>query len=298
MTTVTLILLCLAIAGRELYLAFDRKRTMTDPVAAAEIAALHGRIAELEAAVQRPAPALAPVDLESVENRLAAAETALHEADARLTALSRQLNERVVPEVDERLAEQRDLTDRLTAEISRLRRQVRRRLEEAVTASLGGDRVDMVHGLVGGTVPANRRNPLTEAYEGCVAAFGLQVELAESGGDRRWHTRYFLSGVGPRELERDFLDMLRELREGEPRQAVRALLTGLHGLREGVAQIGPLHVVRLPQVLLCGVPPPAELLRHRRPAAGDPRALADRLRGLPPTRLCDLSRWRPRPPGG
>ena len=37
MTTVTLILLCLAIAGRELYLAFDRKRPAPDPAAAAEI---------------------------------------------------------------------------------------------------------------------------------------------------------------------------------------------------------------------------------------------------------------------
>ncbi|TNY37897.1 hypothetical protein [Thermomonospora catenispora] len=300
MTTVTLILLCLAIAGRELYLAFDRKRPAPDPAAAAEIAALRDRVAELEAAVRRPAPAPVPADVEPVERRLAEAEAALRDADARIAALLEQVNERLVPEVNHRLAEQRDLTDRLAADVARLRRQVRRRLEEAVIASLGGDRVDVVPGLVGGAVPAERRGALADAYEGCAAAFGLQVELAEPGGDKRWHARYFLSGVGPRELERDFLGLLRELREGEPRRAVRALLTGLHGVPEGVAQIGPLHVVRLPQVLLCGVPPLADLLRRRRPAAvvGDPRALADRLRALPQTRWCDLSRWRPRPSDG
>ncbi|MBA9001778.1 hypothetical protein [Thermomonospora cellulosilytica] len=303
MTTVVLILLCLAIAGRELYLAFDRRRPVTDPVAAAEIAALRGRVAELEAALERPAPAPAPVDVEPVERRLAEAEAALRAADARITSLVEQVNERLVPEVNDRLAEQRDLADRLAADVARLRRQVRRRLEDAVAASLGAgpaEPVNMVHGLVGGRVPADRRPPLTEAYEGCAAAFGLQVELAEPGGERRWHTRYFLSGAGPRELERDFLGMLCELREGAPqRRAVRALLTGLHGVQEGVAQIGPLYVVRLPQVLLCGVPPLAELLRREQPAAAvrDPRAVADRLRELPQDRLCDLSDWRPRPLG-
>ncbi|REE97624.1 hypothetical protein [Thermomonospora umbrina] len=240
MTTVVLILLCLAIAGRELYLSFDRKRPTVgaDPVAAAGLAELGGR-----------------------------------------------------------LAEQREVTDRLAADVARLRRHLHRSLEDAAAASLGGDRVDVVHGLLGGDAPADLREPLTAAYEGCAAAYGLLVELAEPGDARPWHTRYYLSGTSPRELERDFLRLVGLLRGGDDAwpEAVRPLLEGLYGSERGVAQLGPLSVVRSEGSLLCGVRPLAELLRSEPPAvvAADPEVMAGRLRALPETRVCDLSSWRP-----
>ncbi|ACZ00253.1 hypothetical protein [Thermomonospora curvata] len=322
MTTVVLILLCLAIAGRELYLAFDRKRTPEEQITAAELAALQARLSELESELQAasatgppPAPALQaakPDDaaesasraalqnrLDDIEPRLTRQEEGLRVADTRIRSLIEQINDRVLPEINERLAEQRDTTDRLAAEVARLRRQMRRRLEEAARASLGGDPVDVVRGLLGGKVPASARVALTEAYERCAAAHGLQVELADSSGDKTpWHTRYYLSGTSPRELERDFLKAMGALRGGagpDRLGELQPLLSELCRLEEGLVQIGPLLIVRASGTLLCGVRPLVESL-HRDPSSAavkDLQTLAGRLLELPATRRCDLSSWRP-----
>lgn len=275
--TAVLILLCLAIAGRELYMAFDRKRT--DEAGDAGLAETRHRVAEL---------------------------TRLVEArDARMDSLISQVNDRMLPEVNSRFAEQREAADRLRAELDRLRDELRResraqlraRLDQAVAASLGADAVDTVLGVLGGEVPGPARTTLAEAYEKCALSYALRVELAEPDGGAPWQTRYYLSGPSPRELERAFLDLVRGLRSGTAGPA-DPLLSELRQVEDAVAQLGPLLLVRTPQALLCGVRPLADLLRNDPGALpADPAGAAARVRRLPTTRFCDLSTWQPRSGG-
>lgn len=287
MTTVVLILLCLAIAGRELYMAYDRRRP-GDSVAYAEIADIRRQVAELKASRDELREELKDELQSEFKKELSRRDEALQEADSRIRSLISQINDRMLPEINAQLAEQGEATDRL-------RRHVRRRLDQAVAASLGADPVDTVSGVLGGEVRSAEQVSLTEAYEQCALAYGLDVELADPGGDDPWQVLYYLTGPSPRELERDFIDLLRALREGlEGTGPVHPLLKGLRGIEAGVAQLGPLVVVRTPEALLCGVQPLAELL-HREPSAlfADPAAVAVRLRSLPESRFCDLSTWRP-----
>ncbi|TDB85033.1 hypothetical protein E1264_22555 [Actinomadura sp. KC216] len=290
--TVVLVLLCLAIAGRELYLAFERKRIPGAPEIAdirTQLRALKGTRDELESVRTSQREQLERLAREQDRDR-----EALGEADARIRSLIAQINERMVPDVNEKLSRQRELlagqdeaVRALAAEVAGLRANLARRLDQAVAASLGAEPVDMVGGVVRAE-PSPAREALTGPYERFTGHHGLRVELTDVG-------RYYLSGRSPRGLERDFLDLVRSLR-AEPwvpsgdATEIRDLLDVLGSADRGAVQIGPLLAVRTPESLVCGVLPLAELLRPE--TAGlpdDPPAAARRLRLLPETRYAVLS---------
>ncbi|GAA1818227.1 hypothetical protein [Actinomadura chokoriensis] len=282
--TVVLVLLCLAIAGRELYLAFERRHSPGAPEIAdirTQLRALKDTRDELEGFRASQRERLDRLAAEQDRDR-----EALAAADARIRSLITQINDRVLPDVGGRLkqqreaaAEQRDALDRLAAEVAALRAHLAGRLDQAVAASLGAEPAEMVAGSLTAD-PAAARGPLTGPYERFAEHHGLRVELAD-------RDRYYLSGRSPRALESDFIELVAALRADcrETTGAARTLLGALRDVDRGGAQIGPLLIVRTPESLVCGVLPLAEL---RHPAAdllADPPEAARRLHRLPEPRL-------------
>ncbi|HEU5026278.1 MAG TPA: hypothetical protein VFV01_15280 [Spirillospora sp.] len=289
---VILVLLCLAIAGRELYLAFDRRRRAGAPEIAdirTQLTALkdtrdeleHFRSAQrerLERLTAERTAELAP--LAAGQDRLA---ESLRETDDRIGSLVAQINDRMVPEVNERLNTQKAALERLTADVAALRAHLVARLDQAVAASLGAEPADLVAASLT-AVPAAARAAPAGPFERFLERYGLWCELAD--GDR-----YYLSGRSPRGLERDFLELLADLRPGRAAPAeAAALLTALRGAARATAQVGPLLIVRTPGELLCGVLPLAELrLPETAGLLDDPSRASARLRRLPAARLLDAS---------
>ncbi|TYK50851.1 hypothetical protein [Actinomadura decatromicini] len=278
---VVLVLLCLAIAGRELYLAFERRRSPGAP----EIADIRTQLRELKRTREEldGVRAAQREGLDRLSREQDRDREALAAADVRIRSLIAQINERMVPDVNARLTRQREAVEALSAEVAGLRAHLARRLDDAVAASLGAEPAD----LVGGTLavrPESARDALTGPYERFAAHHGLRVELTD--GDR-----LYLSGRSPRALERDFIELVRALRGefAEDTSEARALLDGLRDADHGGATLGPLLVVRTPESLVCGVLPLAELLR---PDAArlldDPPAAARRLRRLDERRFYDV----------
>ncbi|MQY05648.1 hypothetical protein [Actinomadura macrotermitis] len=260
--TVILILLCLAIAGRELYLAFDRKRSGGGP----EVALLRRRVAGTAEEVAR---------LRRAQDKQA---TALTETDGRIASLVTQINDRVVPQVNQGLGAHRAALDRLEGEVAAIRAQLAGRLDQAVAASLGADPVDTVVGALAAD-DEEVRAELGRAYERFAGACGLRVEMVVPVEEEPWRVRYYLSGRSPRALERDFIELLRA-----PGAEARALLEALRGVGQGGAQVGPLVMVRTPDALVCGV-----LTLARLRCGADPLADPDGLRRLPESRLLDAT---------
>ncbi|MEO3823237.1 hypothetical protein [Actinomadura sp. B10D3] len=285
--TVILVLLCLAIAGRELYLAFERRRTPGAPEIAdirTQLRALKGTRDELESFRTSQRERLDRLTAEQDRDREALAET-----DARIRSLITQINDRLVPDVSDRLKrqreaaeDQREAVDRLAAEVAGLRAHLAGRLDGAVAASLGADPGDLVAGALT-VVPAEARPALAGPYERFAEHHGLRVELTD-------RDRYYLSGRSPRGLESDFLDLVAAIRENctETTGKARSLMGALRDTERGGAQVGPLVIVRTPEALVCGVLPLAELVR---PEAArlldDPAGTAARLRSLPLGRFCE-----------
>ncbi|MCP9952474.1 hypothetical protein [Actinomadura madurae] len=285
--TVILVLLCLAIAGRELYLAFERRRTPGAPEIAdirTQLRALKGTRDELETFRASQQDRLDRLTADQDRDREALAET-----DARIRSLITQINDRLVPDVSDRLKrqreaadEQREAVDRLSTEVAGLRAHLVGRLDGAVAASLGADPADLVAGALT-VVPAGARPALTGPYERFAEHHGLRVELTD-------RDRYYLSGRSPRGLESDFLDLVAAIRENctETTGKALTLLGALRDTDRGGALVGPLVIVRTPESLVCGVLPLAELLR---PEAArlldDPAGTAARLRRLPRGRFCE-----------
>ncbi|NVI88556.1 hypothetical protein [Actinomadura sp. BRA 177] len=287
--TVVLVLLCLAIAGRELYLAFERRRSPGAPEIAdirTQLRALKGTRDELEGfrASQRER-------LDRLADEQRRDREAIGAADARIRSLITQINDRLLPDVGGRLkqqreaaGEQREALDRLAAEVAVLRAHLLGRLDQAVAASLGAEPAELVAGFLA-AAPAAARPALAGPYERLAQHHGMCVELTE-------RDRYYLSGRSPRALERDFVELVGALRADcrETTGKARNLLGALRDIERGGAQIGPLLIVRTPESLVCGVLPLAEL---RRPASllDDPAAAAQRLHRLPESRFCDVSGW-------
>ncbi|MGP4022748.1 hypothetical protein [Actinomadura sp. 3N407] len=287
--TVILVLLCLAIAARELYSAFERGRSPGAPEIAdirTQLRALKGTRDELEGFRASQRERLDRLTREQDRDR-----EALGEADARIRSLIAQINDRMVPDVNDRLNRQREAADlqraaveRLAAEVAGLRAHLVGRLDQAVAASLGAGPADMVAGSV--TVRPSAVLPaLTGPYERFAERHGLRVELAD--GDR-----YYLSGRSPRGLEREFIDLVQGLRANcaASVEKARPLLDALRDTDRGGIRLGPLLIVRTPESLVCGVLPLAELLRPE--SAGlldDPATAARRLHQLPEGRFCDVT---------
>ncbi|MFG2087025.1 MULTISPECIES: hypothetical protein [unclassified Spirillospora] len=296
--TVILVLLCLAIAGRELYSAFERKRSPGAPEIAdirTQLRALKGTRDELEGFRASQRERLDRLTREQDRDR-----EALGEADARIRSLIAQINDRMVPDVNDRLNLQRETADlqraameRLAADIAGFRAHLVGRLDQAVAASLGAAPADMVAGAV--TVrPSAVRPSLTGPYERFAERHGLRVELTD-------RDRYYLSGHSPRVLEREFTDLVQGLRTNcaTSVEEARPLLDALRDTDRGGVQIGPLVIVRTPESLVCGVLPLAELLRPG--SAGlldDPATAARRLHRLPEGRFCDVTALAARDPSG
>lgn len=317
--TVILILLCMAIAGRELYLAFERKRTGNAPEIAdirTQLGALKGTRDELERLRAEQSRRLDALEagrgerldeagrderLEEDLARLAAEQSRENETlrgtDARVHSLVTQINERMVPEINARLGRQREAADALAAEVAELRGHLARRLDQAAATSLGADPADVVAGSLAAPGPG-----LREPYERFAESYGMRVELVHPSEPGL--VRYYLTGRSPRGLERDFLDLLHTLRTAcdrkgaaPPNAAAQALLEALRGIGEGTVRLGPLLIVRTPETLVCGVLPLAELLKARAGAsaasaasAADPGEASAHLARLPAARRHDASR--------
>ncbi|MFA1546643.1 hypothetical protein [Actinomadura chokoriensis] len=286
--TVILILLCLAIAGRELYLAFERRHSPGAPEIAdirTQLRALKGTRDELENFRASQRERLDRLAAEQERDR-----EAIGAADARIRSLISQINDRLLPDVGGRLKQQRETAaeqhaslDRLAAEVAVLRAHLVGRLDQAVAASLGAQPAELVAGsLTAG--PAGARDALTGPYERFAEQHGLRVELTD-------RDRYYLSGRSPRALEGDFVDLVGALRGGfrEATGETRNLLGALRDIDQGGAQIGPLLIVRTPESLVCGVLPLAELRRDSGSLLDDPAETARRLHRLPEGRFCDVS---------
>ncbi|WP_019633515.1 hypothetical protein [Actinomadura atramentaria] len=262
--TVILALLCLAIAGRELYLAFDRKNAAVSGPA----------LAELERRLTLATEGLAELrrDRDADAADRAAAAAAADQAEQRLGFAERRL-------------------DALADEVLDLRVHLGRRLDVAVAASLGAPPPDTVAGAFAAADPAARA-ALTRAFDRFALRHGLAAELVlpatEPGGDGMWHVRSYLTGRSPRALEAEFIELLGAL-NGDPDDAVRDLLAALRDAGPGGAQLGPFVVARTAEDFVAGVLPLAELTRDGGgdPVA-DPKDAAARLHRLAPARYRDL----------
>lgn len=290
MTTLTVVLLCLAIAGRELYLAFDKRL----PRAQAELRLLHGEVARLtekldavraEAAARPPdaaaaAPAPAEPDAGVVHelfDRLGAIEDRLDRLDQELTALSGRLDGLELDREAQRgLARSLDAVEQVTAE---LRQEMLDRLarDEGVAPGLLLSEEGEAEAL------------LAEAFERLAAEHGLKVRLrdrrdAAAGNGAYRGTAFQLSGRRPDALAEELFADARGLHDAGDPSALAALLTELAHLRGGgVARLGAFTAVRTPSALICG------LLADEAGAADEPWELAARIRELPDDRRCDLS---------
>ncbi|MFC6882860.1 MULTISPECIES: hypothetical protein [Actinomadura] len=288
MTTVILVLLCLAIAGRELYLASDKRL----PRAQAELRELHGQVAELakrHEALQAEVAAAAEPGI-AIPQPLVG-EPAVAEAAERLASLTGRV-EHLEKEIDE-----------VSSELSAL--ELDREAQRALARSLDSaeqdirelhremlDRLDRQEGVVTGLLLSEEGEAealLAEAYERCASEYGLRVRIrdersAQAAGGGYWGTAYRLSGRRSDALADDLFTHVRGLYDPQDPSALTALLVEFAHLRGGgVARFGPFTIARTPSALVCGVLPDDQ------PLPGEPWELASRLRELPEEFQCDLS---------
>lgn len=263
--TEILVLLCLTVAGLEIYIALHRNRRP-------DVNA--GRISELEAARA------------ALEDRLARVEHPALEAEvAELREQLRHLTERIEHD--------------LAPVLDRMHAAVQDRLDQEMTETLGGQVTDsgvLAGGLSAGA-PALGDEDLSRCYDALLQQYGLRVkfEVSEVGG-----TRYYLAsaaGRGPVELEWDLIALLNRMRgRGLPeaptaeRRALESLLAAVKRLEKGFVQLGPLVVVRTPDALLAGVLSVSESRAFDTAGMlGDLTAAAATLQRLPGNRFHDLT---------
>lgn len=314
-----LILLCLAIAGRELYMAFDRGL----PEAQTEIRDLRRRVAGLQErldAVERPGgyagpgqfdepgqpgeygepdESRRPDETDEVGDRLVAGPLARAErpepsrrpatrttaAAAVSAALIRRL-ERDLGETTARLA---DLEHELAT--AREAAAARARSLDAVEQTVGTlyremiERLEHEPGTTRGLLYAEEpaiEHLLAAAYERCVGEHGMRVRAKEPVPGSPWWTGYLLGGDPPDDIAVSLLGQARALRNPDDPSGLCALLTELaRSTGAGVARIGGFTAVRTQTTLICGI-------LADEPGGSDPAQLATRLADLPAT-----TRWEP-----
>ncbi|MFF5264767.1 hypothetical protein ACFY4C_38090 [Actinomadura viridis] len=290
MTTVVLVLLCLAIAGRELYLASDKRL----PRAQAELRELRAQVSELarrhdalQAEVAETAertgiaipPQPPPGSLHAAEPVPAPVLERLERLSARIERLEGE--PRPVPaapgaapgsepDLDARHALARSL-DAVEQAVGELQREMLERL-------------DREEGVVTGLLLSEEGEAealLSDAYERCSAEYGLRVRIRDQISSRSmngesWGTAYHLSGRRADALAEDLFTYARDMRDPRDPSALAALLAELAHLGGGgIARIGAFTAVRTANTLLCG------LLPEDVPAGIEPWELAARIRELP-----------------
>ncbi|WP_026403613.1 hypothetical protein [Actinomadura rifamycini] len=278
MTTVILVLLCLAIAGRELYLASDKRL----PRAQVELRELRAQLAELtrrheslQADVAEVAAPGIPIPQPDRSPDVLDRFDALHD---RVVVL-----EKTVGELTEDLAgldADRDAQRALARSLDTVERDVLELHREML------DRLDRDEGVVGGLLLSEEGEAealLSDAFEGCASEYGLRVRVRAPRTDGGWlGTAYHLSGMRPDALAEELFSYARGLYAPDDPSALGALLAELAQLRGGgVARFGPFTAVRTQSSLLCGLLPDDD--------AAEPWELAGRVRELPEDRRCDLT---------
>ncbi|GAA3931710.1 hypothetical protein GCM10023085_11280 [Actinomadura viridis] len=302
MTTVVLVLLCLAIAGRELYLASDKRL----PRAQAELRELRAQVSELgrrhdalQAEVaetaERTGIAIPPSPPQPPPGSLHAAEPVPAPVLERLERLGERI-ERI-----ERLeSEPRPVPAAAGAsaapgsepgsEPDRDARHALARSLDAVEQAVGElqremlERLDREEGVVTGLLLSEEGEAealLADAYERCSAEYGLRVRIRDQISSRSmngeyWGTAYHLSGRRADALAEDLFTYARDMRDPRDPSALAALIAELAHLGGGgIARIGAFTAVRTANTLLCG------LLPEDVPEGIEPWELAARIRELP-----------------
>ncbi|MGK5558372.1 hypothetical protein ACSNOI_42905 [Actinomadura kijaniata] len=284
-TTIALVLVCLAVAGRELYLAFDKRL----PRAQAELRELRTQVAELarrhetlraevtgpeerpaEPPAEEPLPDETRQALETLGDRVERLEQEIGGLAGELTALDFD------QEAQRALARSLDVLENNVAELQ----------QEML------DRLARQEGVAPGLLLSEEGEAealLTEAFERCVSEYGLRVRIrdhriAQAANGGYWGTAYQLSGRKPDALGEELFAYVRGLYDPQDPSALAALLNEMANLRGGgVARLGPFTVVRTPNALLCG------LLAENDDPPGEPWELAAHLRELPEDVQCDLT---------
>ncbi|WP_242900637.1 hypothetical protein [Actinomadura terrae] len=293
MTTVILVLLCLAIAGREFYIASDKRL----PRAQADLRDLRTQLAELS---KRHETLQSEVAASAVPSGIPIPQPASDMSDlveSRIDAVNARV-ERLEKEVGEISAElagldlDRDAQRALARSLDAVEQDITELHREML------DRLDHEEGVVTGLVVSEEGEAealLAEAYERCAAEYGLRVRIrdqrsGQAASGSYWGTVYYLSGRRADPLAEELFSYARGLYDPQDPSGVSALLSELaHLSGGGVARLGAFTVVRTTSALVCG------LLRDAgdRPVPSEPWELAGYIRELPDELQCDLSWLRP-----
>jgi hypothetical protein len=184
--------------------------------------------------------------------------------------------------------------------VGRVHTRIQEQLDREVTETLGGEPADAgtLLGALSGDI-APMEETLVLLYASLLEQHGLRIRLQVAEPDG---TRYYLAcpaGRGPVELEWEFLSMLDSLRSvARPEApspemgALQSLLLAAYALGKGFVQLGPLVVVRTPDLLLCGVLSVGESrCFDTERMMVDIETAADRVQTLPLSRFHDLTTW-------
>ncbi|MFA1548685.1 hypothetical protein [Actinomadura chokoriensis] len=287
MNTVILVLLCLAIAGRELYLASDKRL----PRVQGDLRQMRRQLEDLAKDHQ----ALKTVVDEATEPAGIPIPSLPEEPPAEVLEKLESVTGRV-----ERLEKQfGDIsTDLAGADLDRDAQRALARSLDAVEQDVLElhremlDRLDREEGVVTGVLLSEEGESetlLAEAYEKCATECGLRVRIRDQRSAQAtgtyWGTVYHMSGRRPDVLAEDLFSYVRGLYDPHDSSAVNALLTELASLHGGgVARFGPFVAVSTQSALLCGVLPDDESAPPT-----EPWQLVDHIRELPADRQRDLS---------
>ncbi|TDD61123.1 hypothetical protein [Actinomadura rubrisoli] len=290
MTTVILVLLCLAIAGRELYLASDKRL----PRAQAELSDLRNQVNELSKRQEALRADVTAADTPSgIPIPQPPSEGVSGQILDRLEAAAGRV-ERLEKEVGEIAGElagldlERDAQRALARSLDAVEHDVAELHREML------DRLDREEGVVTGILLSEEGEAealLAEAYERCAAEYGLRIRIrdqrsAQAANGAYWGTLYYLSGRRQESLAEELFSYVRGLYDPQDPSGASALLTELAHLRGGgIARFGSFTAVRTPSALVCGLLPDAE----ERLVPSEPWELAGYLRELPEELQCDLS---------
>jgi hypothetical protein len=305
MTTALLVLVCLAVAGREIFIALDgrnqkkRQEQLLDQQVTAVTSGFGQRMDALGSAtagVREQVGALEQrltqtqddltADIRDLRDRLANIERAIARDMTRLTTLEHEAPSQFA----DRLAALETAQHRLAADagagrthaaaLDRLERSVgelRQDLLDRVAAEVRDGTAILAH--VAGAQAADQLLVST-AFERWADSADLRIRATETTPGHPWAVTYHLSGDRLAELPHDLLDQARETSPGSP---LHDLITAVGSAPDGVLHISDFAAVRTSD---------REVLAAVLPRDPDEPAtdLADRIRLLDPDLRCRLTR--------